>query len=224
MKDRVISPIGVIRNNFSTKFGLPRQSGLANIKSDIVLDKKYSDESAVRGIKAFSHLWIIWGFEPLSTEFSPTVRPPMLGGNKRVGVFATRSPNRPNGLGLTVVKLIDIKREDGHTVITVEGGDFSNGSKVYDVKPYLAYVDSVDNAIDGFAKEKEDYLLSVEFRCNTDMLTSNQLEELTSALGRDPRPQYHEDGREYGFSYAGKEIKFVVENEILFVKEIKDER
>lgn len=222
MKDRLISPIGVVRNNFPTKFGLPRQSGLANIISDIVFDKKYSDENAVRGIKEYSHLWVIWGFDGVSAEFSPTVRPPMLGGNERVGVFASRSPNRPNGLGLTVVKLVGAKRENGHTVITVSGGDFANGTSVYDIKPYLPYVDSVVDATNGFAGNKKDYALSVEFECDTNLLSDIEIGELRDALARDPRPQYHDDGREYGFLYADKEIKFVVENKLLKVKEIKN--
>lgn len=221
MENRIISPIGVVRNNFPTKFGLPRQSGLANVHSKIVFDKKFSDIDAVRGIDGFSHLWIIWGFNQDYKEFSPTVRPPMLGGNERVGVFATRSPNRPNGLGLSVVRLLKLDRENGQTVLHVSGGDFADGTAVFDVKPYLRYADSIDDAVDGFAKEKECYRLKVEFECEVDF-DENQREELIEALSRDPRPQYHADGREYGMLYKDKDVKFVVQDGILSVKEIKN--
>ena len=222
MKDRIITPIGIVKNNFPTKFGLPRQSGLANVHSKIVFDKRFSDVDAVRGIDGFSHLWIIWGFDNENKEFSPTVRPPMLGGNQRVGVFATRSPNRPNGLGMSVVKLLAVERENGQTVLRVSGGDFVDGTEVFDVKPYLGYVDSVQGAVDGFARQKEEYLLKVEWDCETSDFDSAELEELTGALSRDPRPQYHEDGREYGLLYKDKDVKFVVENGIVKVKEIEN--
>lgn len=222
MTDRIITPIGVVKNNFPTKFGLPRQSGLANVHSKIVFDKKFSHVDAVRGIDGFSHLWIIWGFDQTEKEFSPTVRPPMLGGNQRVGVFATRSPNRPNGLGMSVVKLLSVQRENGQTVLNVSGGDFSDGTKIFDVKPYLRYADSIDCAVDGFAKEKEEYVLSVEYECDSKVLSEEELKELTDALSHDPRPQYHEDGREYGLLFADKDVKFAVESGTLKVKEIKD--
>ncbi len=222
MENRIITPIGVVKNNFPTKFGLPRQSGLAKVHSKIVFDKKFSDIDAVRGIDGFSHLWIIWGFIQENKEFSPTVRPPMLGGNERVGVFATRSPNRPNGLGMSVVKLLSVERENGQTVLNVSGGDFLDGTAVFDVKPYLRYADSIENAVDGFAKDKEEYLLTVKYECNVDDFSDEEREELTDALSRDPRPQYHADGRQYGLLYKDKDVKFVVESGTLKVKEIKD--
>lgn len=223
MKDRVIKPIAYVKNNFPTKFGLPRQSGLAKTESYIVFEKKYSREEAFRGIEGFSHLWIIWGFDGVKNkDFSPTVRPPMLGGNERVGVFATRSPNRPNGLGLSVVEIKSVDFSNGVCKIKVTGGDFADGTAVYDVKPYLGYVDAVVDAKDGFAKEKEEYKLKVIFQKGAETLSQREKEELMDALSRDPRPQYHEDGREYGFFYSDKEIRFKVCGDTLTVTDIKE--
>ncbi len=209
MTDRVIAPIARVKNNFNTKFGLPRQSGLAPIKAEIIFEKSFSPPEAFRGIEQFTHLWIIWGFERKGEEkFSPTVRPPMLGGNERVGVFATRSPNRPNGLGLSVVKLEKFEIRDGSAVLTVTGVDFMDGTVVYDVKPYLAYVDSVEGANSGFAEKKESYAIAVEFLEEAEReLSKEEINELRLALSRDPRPQYHEGERVYGFEFADKEIK-----------------
>lgn len=223
MKDRVIKPIAYVKNNFPTKFGLPRQSGLAKTESYIVFEKEYSRAEAFRGIEGFSHLWIIWGFDGVEDkEFSPTVRPPMLGGNARVGVFATRSPFRPNGLGLSVVEIVSVDFANGVCKIKVTGGDFVDGTAVYDVKPYLNYVDAITQAKDGFAKAKEEYKLNVNFECEEDKISESEMNELKDVLMRDPRPQYHEDGREYGFFYSDKEIRFKVCDDTLTVTDIKE--
>ena len=146
----------------------------------------------------------------------------MLGGNERVGVFATRSPFRPNGLGLSVVKIDKIEFVDERVVIEVIGADLMNGTPIYDVKPYLGYVDCVADAEDGFAKARKNYKLEVVFDCNSNLLNENEKEELIEALSRDPRPQYHEDGRVYGLTYANKEIKFKVIENILTVTKVEE--
>ncbi len=221
--EKVIKPIAYVQNNFPTKFGLPRQSGLAKIRSRIVFDKKYSDISAFKGLEGFSHLWIIWGFSEIEADkFSPTVRPPMLGGNERMGVFATRSPFRPNGLGLSVAQIDKIDFSDGIATLYVLGVDIMDGTPVYDVKPYLGYVDAIPFAKDGFARDKAEYRLKVVFGNNTESrLSENEREELEDALSRDPRPQYHKDGRGYGFYYSNKEVRFSVDGDTLTVEEIK---
>lgn len=224
MKDKIIKPIAHIENNFPSKFGIPRQSGLANIRSKLIFEKEYSKVEAFKGLDGFSHLHLIWGFsENEREECSLTVRPPMLGGNERVGVFASRSPFRPNGLGLSVVKIDKFYLKEGRAIIEVLGADLMNGTPVYDVKPYLAYVDCIKDAKDGFATEKEGYRLDVTFSGECDrLLSSEQKAELIESLSRDPRPQYHEDGREYGLCYADKEIKFKVEGSTLTVVKVED--
>ena len=160
-----LTVIAKIRTNFPTKFGIPRQSGLVNTTAKIVFEPEYRDESALRGMEEFSHLWLVWGFsENKNNDWSPTVRPPRLGGNKRVGVFATRSPNRPNPLGLSSVKIDKIFRDgENGTVITVLGADLLDGTPIYDIKPYLAYTDSHPDAVGGFADNVLGDNLKVEF-------------------------------------------------------------
>ena len=204
-----IKPIAHINNDFDTKFGVPRQSGLAGVLSKIVFERQYRDPNALRGIEEFSHLWLIWEFSEFTSEgWSPTVRPPRLGGNTRVGVFATRSPNRPNNLGLTLVKLVSV---DG-CELTVSGADLINGTPIYDIKPYLPAFEAIPEAVGGFADNFKDFALEIEY----DEALLNKLPEekrapLLDILRGDPRPSYQNDEeRVYGFGYGGYEIKFKV--------------
>lgn len=217
-----IEPIAHIENDFDSKFGIPRQSGLTNdLISEIVFEKNFRDKNALRGLEEYTHLWLIWGFsENQKKEWSPTVRPPRLGGNKRLGVFATRSPFRPNSLGLSLVKLshIESTSEKG-TIITVTGADLMNMTPIYDIKPYLPAYESKPEAKGGISDEFVSYRLKVQ--CSDSMLNIIPLEKrasLISILSYDPRPSYHHDpDRIYGLRYAGYEIKFKVESDILTV-------
>lgn len=218
-----LKTIAKIKNDFPTKFGLPRQSGLSDFKSEIVFEKEYSVDEAFRGMDEFSHLIIIWGFSEAEREdWSPTVRPPRLGGNKRVGVFATRSPFRPNSIGLTVVKLISIDKRDGRVVLTVSGADMMNGTPIYDVKPYLSFADSVPDAVSGFADGVKDHSLDIVFEDDAEaVLTPERYEALMQILAQDPRPSYQNDpDRVYGFEYADCEVKFTVNEKTLYIKSI----
>ncbi len=215
--------IARIKNDFPTKFGLPRQSGLSGFLSEIVFEKEYSVDEAFRGIEEFSHLIVIWGFSEAEREnWSPTVRPPRLGGNKRVGVFATRSPYRPNSIGLTVVKLVSLEKRDGRIVITVSGADMMSGTPVYDVKPYLSFADSVPHALSGFADGVKDHSLDVVIGNDySSLLDAERLNALIEILAQDPRPSYQNDPeRVYGFKYADCEVKFTVNEKTLYVKSI----
>ncbi len=218
-KELIIKPIAHIKNDFDTKFGVPRQSGLAGVLSKIVFEKEYRDPNALRGIEEFSHLWLIWEFSEFSHEgWSPTVRPPRLGGNTRVGVFATRSPNRPNNLGLTLVKLV---RVEGCELV-VSGADLINGTPIYDIKPYLPGFEAVTDAKSGFADAFTDFALKVEY----DERILNKLPEekrasLLEILKGDPRPSYQDDPeRIYGFGYGGYEIKFKVIEKTVYLIDI----
>ena len=208
--------------DFPTKFGLPRQSGLNGaLAGEIVFERAYQNPDALRGLEAFSHLWLLWGFQiPDRENWSATVRPPRLGGNERVGVFATRSPFRPNPIGLTVVKLEELVRRPGSgVVIRVTGGDMADGTPVYDIKPYIPYADSHPDAVGSFAERLKDYALNVTFPPE---LLSRIPEEKRAALMRalegDPRPAYQNDpNRVYGFLYAGFDVKFTVCEDRLLV-------
>ncbi len=221
-----IKPIAKIINDYDSKFAVPRQSGLVNsIKSKIIFEKEYSNESAFKRIDEFSHLWLIWGFNLNSHKTSSlTVRPPRLGGNEKVGVFATRSPYRPNPLGLSSVKLESVeKNRNNNITLIVSGADLVSGTPIFDIKPYIAFSDCHIDAVSGFADEKKDYKLNVVI----DEKLLNNIEKdkqivLKEILEDDPRPAYHEDGREYGFAFAGKEIKFTVNGKELTVTEIKN--
>ena len=217
-----IKPIAYIQNDFTSKFGIPRQSGLSNLLSNIVFEKEFSDSSALKGIEGFSHLWLIWGFSQNEEEkkFSPTVRPPRLGGNKRVGVFASRSPFRPNGLGLSSVCLKEVKKG----ALVVEGADLMNGTPIYDIKPYVPYSDCHPTATSGFSVDGEEYRLRVNCEALLlDKIPKEKQEALLQVLSCDPRPAYQEEGRNYGFAFAGFEIKFVVKEGVLTVLEIEKE-
>lgn len=219
-----LSVIAHIENDFPTKFALPRQSGLASsLISRIVFEPEYAIPEAVRGLDGYSHLWLIWGFsEAFEEKWSPTVRPPRLGGNKRMGVFATRAPYRPNPIGLSVVKLEKIEITGKGPVLTVSGADIMNSSPIYDIKPYLPYVESIPNASDGFTALTKNHRLSVEFPDNLLSLIPEELRQtLSEVLAGDPRPGYHTDPeRIYGFEYSDFEIKFRVNDNTLTVCEI----
>ena len=218
--------IARIYNDYKEKFGIPRQAGLApGLFSKIVFEPEYRVPEALRGIEEYSHLWLIWQFsEAVREEFSPTVRPPRLGGNKRVGVFATRAPYRPNPIGLSSVRLIKVERtkDEGHVLI-VEGADILDGTPIYDVKPYLAYTDSHPDATGGFAERVRSYHLKVEIPENLlKMIPSEKREGLISLLSEDPRPSYIDDAeRVYGMSFGDTEIFFRVDGDTLFVTDIK---
>ena len=223
MNEYIINPIAKIKNSFDSKFAIPRQSGLLEgMKSEIIFEKDYRIDDALRGIEGFSHLWLIWGFsENPKGKWSPTVRPPKLGGNKRVGVFATRSPFRPNGLGLSSVKLLEVKKskEKGMYLI-VSGADILNGTPIYDIKPYLPFTDIHKDAIGGFTETIDNKELTVIF--SKDLKYDDiKRAELEAILKEDPRPSYHNDPeRIYGFFFDGREIRFKVDGEILTVVEI----
>lgn len=205
--------IARIRTDFKEKFGIPRQSGLVDsLRARIVFEPEYRVREALRGIEDFSHLWLIWEFSEAKREdWSPTVRPPRLGGNKRVGVFATRSPFRPNPIGLSSVKLIGVEHSaaDGDVLI-VSGADLMDGTPIYDIKPYLPFTDSHPDAKGGFADEKKEYSIEVEIPEGiAKAVPAERLEEIKELLAQDPRPSYHDDeDREYGMTYAGLDISF----------------
>lgn len=217
--------IARIYTEFDEKFGIPRQSGIVNeTVGRIIFTPEYRNPEALRGIEGYSHLWLIWQFsEAVREDWSPTVRPPRLGGNKRMGVFATRSPFRPNPIGLSSVKLIGLeKTENEGTVIIVSGADILSGTPIYDIKPYLAFTDSHPDAKGGFADDVIDYKIEVEFAEEiAKNLTPEQKTKLTAILKEDPRPSYKaDDERSYGMKLEGKEITFKYQNGKLLVTNI----
>lgn len=222
MNDVNLKVIAKIKTDFPTKFGIPRQSGLVKeTKGIIVFEKEYRNPEALRGLEGFSHLWLIWQFsESVTEKWSATVRPPRLGGNKRMGVFATRSPFRPNPLGLSSVKIEEIRQtENEGTVIVVSGADLLDGTPIYDIKPYIAFTDSHPEATGGFSSEV--------FEKNLIVLVPEEIENAVSAevlmplkavLAQDPRPAYQEDGeRVYSFEFKDFKVKFRVEGEKLYL-------
>ncbi len=221
--EKPMNIIAHIKTDFPTKFGIPRQSGLANFEATIVFEPNYRNAEALRGIEGYSHLWLIWKFSKAERNtWSPTVRPPRLGGNTRVGVFATRSPFRPNPIGLSSVKLLGVEKTSEGLVLRVSGADLLDGTPIYDIKPYLAFTDSHPDAIGGFADDKKEYALKVDFPENLLLkIPESKREALLELLSEDPRPQYIDDAnREYGFPFANREIKFTVSNGILTVTEV----
>lgn len=225
-ENKIIRPIARIHTDFPDKFGIPRQSNLINsLRGQIVFEPAFRDANALREIEQYSHLWLIWGFSAnKEEEFHPTVRPPRLGGNTRVGVFASRSPFRPNSLGLSVVKLekVDYSSEKG-PVIEVSGIDMLDGTPIYDIKPYLPYVDSVPGATDGFALNKKEGSLNVTFLENLyEAVPAASRDALTAVLSQDPRPQYQEDpSRIYKMDFAGMNVSFSVSGDTLCVVDVK---
>jgi len=218
--------IAHIRTDFPSKFGIPRQSGLVDsLKGMIVFHPEYRNPDALRGLEGFSHIWIIWGFSGvMDHRWSPTVRPPRLGGNKRVGVFATRSPFRPNPIGLSSVKLEGIEQIDGlGTVLLVSGVDMLDNTPIYDIKPYLPFADSHPEAQVGFAEPVRDYKLTVDFPDKWLCLIPQESRgAILEVLALDPRPSYQEDPeRVYGMEFKGFEIKFMVVDDKLIVCKVE---
>ena len=213
--------IAHIRTDFPEKFGLPRQSGLVEgLKGKIVFEPEYRVPEALRGIEGFSHLWLIWCFsENADKGSSPTVRPPRLGGNTRVGVFATRSPFRPNPIGLSSVRLLRTEQTEEGVCLVVTGADLMDGTPIYDIKPYIPFSDSHPDAVGGFADEHFEDALEVTFPSHLlSLIPEAKRTALFEILRQDPRPSYHNDPeRIYGFPFAGFEIRFQVENKQLVV-------
>ncbi len=226
MSQKSLKIIAHIKSDFPTKFGIPRQSGLCNLKSQIVFEKEYRNPDAIRGIEDFSHLWLLWEFsENEKSDWSPTVRPPRLGGNKRVGVFATRSPFRPNSIGLSSVKLERvIKTERDGLVLEVTGADLLDGTPIYDIKPYIPYTDSHPDAVGGFADDLYGDKLEVFIPDSLKQLVpSDKLSALQEILASDPRPAYQNDeNRIYAFEFSKLHIEFCVDKKSLTVKSIKN--
>ena len=218
--------IARIYTDFKEKFGIPRQSGIAKeLVGRIVFEPKYRVPEALRGIDGYSHLWLIWQFsEAQRNGWSPTVRPPRLGGNKRMGVFATRSPFRPNPIGLSSVQLLGIEHSETEGDILIVGGaDILNGTPIYDIKPYLAYTDSHPDAVCGFSDPVREYSLKVEVSEKVlSLVEEDKRDSLIEILSQDPRPSYQEDtDREYGFKFSDLEVFFKVNGDTLTVTDIK---
>lgn len=217
--------IARIKTDFPTKFGIPRQSGLVGeLKAEIIFEPQYRCAESLKGIEGFSHLWLIWQFsEAIRDTWSPTVRPPRLGGNERVGVFATRSPFRPNAIGLSCVKLEEVRRteKNGSTLI-VSGADLMDGTPILDIKPYLPLADCHPEATGGFAAEREGYSLDVVIpESLAQRVPFDKLKALKACLAQDPRPAYQNDPeRIYGFGFAESEVKFKVRDGVLEVVDI----
>ena len=220
-----LTPIARIHSEFPTKFGIPRQSGLASsLRATIVFAPEFRNPDALRGMEGFSHLWLIWEFsETVRKTWSPTVRPPRLGGNTRIGVFATRSPFRPNPLGLSCVRLEEIRHgtKDG-SVLIVSGADLMDGTPIYDIKPYLPYADCHPEAIGGFAGTAPENRLQVVCpQALLSQLPMLQQQALLQVLAQDPRPSYQDDqARIYGMEFAGFEVRFRVDSNTLIVEDI----
>lgn len=214
-----------IHSDFATKFGVPRQSGLVEaLEALVVFEPEYRNPAALRGLEGFSHLWLVWVFDrAVRKGWSPTVRPPRLGGNARLGVFATRSPFRPNPIALSAVALAGIEETKEYgTVLRVRGADLADGTPILDIKPYLPYADCRPEATGGFASAPAGETLRVEFPPELlEKVPPERWEALRAVLALDPRPRYQEDpGRVYGFGFAGLEVRFTVEGEALRVTEV----
>lgn len=220
-----MEPIARIHTDFSTKFGVPRQSGLVEaLEAEIIFEPPYRDPAALRGLEGFSHLWLVWVFhQAAGRPWSPTVRPPRLGGNVRMGVFATRSPFRPNPIGLSCVRLerVELDTSDG-PVLHISGADLVDGTPIFDIKPYIPYADCHSEAAGGFAGTAPEGALTVDIPPRLlERVPPDRREALTGVLAQDPRPSYQDDPRRvYGFGFAGLEVRFTVENGVLTVVDI----
>ena len=223
-----IQAIARMKSDFPTKFGIPRQSGLVDaLESTIVFEPEFRNADALRGIEGFSHLWLIWQFsQAVRQGWSPTVRPPRLGGNVRMGVFATRSPFRPNNLGLSCVRLLGVEetREYG-TVLHVGGADLMDGTPIFDIKPYIPYGDAKPDALGGFTQGAGDFLLTVDFPSSLlERIPQNKRDALIGVLSHDPRPAYQADPeRVYGLTFGGWNVRFRVKDSTLTVVEVAQE-
>ena len=223
-----IKPIAFIKTEFPEKFGIPRQSGLAkDLRGRIIFEPQFRNPDALRGLEGFSHIWLIWEFSANRTtrEWQPTVRPPRLGGNTHLGVFATRSPFRPNPLGLSCVEIdsIDLFTDEG-PVITVKGADLMDGTPIYDIKPYIRYADSRQQALCGYVDSLEERSLKVVFpsELSSRIEDTSVIPSLVETLRLDPRPSYHDDPeRIYGLSFARLNVKFRVNGEVLTVVDVQ---
>ena len=219
-----LKTIGHVRSDFPEKFGIPRQAGIVDaLEAAIIFEPEYRREEALRGLEGFSHIWVIWQFsEAVRDSWSPTVRPPRLGGNARMGVFATRSPFRPNALGLSCVRLLGIGHgADCGAYLRIAGADMLDGTPVYDIKPYIPYADSRPEALSGFAPDSGKKL-HVEYADGTlAAVPEGKRAALTGVLSNDPRPRYQNDPeRVYALDFAGLEIKFTVSEDTLTVRDI----
>lgn len=224
--DAEMHAIARMRSDFSAKFGIPRQSGLVEaLRSTIVFEPEFRNADALRGIEDFSHLWIIWQFsEAVRQGWSPTVRPPRLGGNTRMGVFATRSPFRPNNLGLSCVKLLGVEQTAAYGIVLhVGGADLLDGTPIFDIKPYVPYADCHPEASGGFTDTAGEYLLKVDFPAGLlEILPPEKREAAIGVLSHDPRPSYQRKaGRVYGLIFAGFDIQFTVEGDVLSVQDVR---
>lgn len=226
MENLSLQVIARMRSDFGGKFGIPRQSGLVEaLRSTIVFEPEYRNPDALRGIEGYSHLWIIWQFsQAIRQDWSPTVRPPRLGGNTRMGVFATRSPFRPNHLGLSCVKLLDLEHTEKYgTVLHVGGADLLDGTPIFDIKPYVPYCDSHPEALGGFTQTAGAFLLDVDFPQELlEKLPEEKREAAVGVLSHDPRPSYQTgSGRVYGLTFAGYNIRFTVSKNRLTVTSVE---
>ena len=226
MEDVTMQVVARMRSDFSEKFGIPRQSGLVEqLRSTIVFEPEFRNPDALRGIEGYSHLWILWQFsQAVRSGWSPTVRPPRLGGNTRMGVFATRSPFRPNNIGLSCVKLLGVEQtKEFGTVLHVGGGDLLDGTPIFDIKPYIPYSDAKPEAVGGFTDTAGDFLLEVAFP--PELLSRLPEDKQAAAVGvlmHDPRPSYQNDPqRVYGMNFAGFDIGFRVDGKILTVLSVE---
>ena len=216
-----ITPVAHIESDFSEKFGIPRQSGLVDeLTARVVMEPPYRRMEAFREIAGFSHLWLIWQFsEALTRDFRPTVRPPRLGGNRRVGVFASRAPYRPNGLGLSCVRLLRVEETERGPELVVAGADLLSGTPIFDIKPYLPYADSHPEALPGYTAQTVEHRLRVDFPEGLlERVPGDKRQALLGVLACDPRPGYEDKPQEvYGLAYAGLDIGFTVANDALTV-------
>ena len=224
MQNATIQVIARMKSDFPSKFGIPRQSGLVDeLRSTIIFEPEFRNPDTLRGIEGYSYLWLIWQFsDAVRNGWSPTVRPPRLGGNTRMGVFATRSPFRPNSLGLSSVRLVGVEHTETHgTVLHVGGADLMDGTPIFDIKPYIPYGDCHPDALGGFTDTAGEFLLDVNFPEH--LLTKLPADKRNAAIGvlsHDPRPSYQRDpDRIYGLSFAGWDIRFTVAGNILTVQE-----
>ena len=225
MRDVSIRVIARMKSDFPTKFGIPRQSGLVeDLHSTIIFEPEFRNPDALRGIEEFSHIWLIWQFsEAVRQEWSPTVRPPRLGGNVRMGVFATRSPFRPNNLGLSSVKLLGVEQTKEYgTVLHVAGADLMDGTPIFDIKPYIPYGDSHPEATGGFTDQAKDFILNVQFPQHLlELIPQEKQAAAIGVLSHDPRPSYQKQAdRVYGLNFAGFDIRFQVSDNTLTVLEV----
>ena len=228
MEERSIHVIARMKSDFESKFGIPRQSGLVEeLESLVVFEPEYRNPDALRGLEGFSHVWLIWEFsKAVREEWSPTVRPPRLGGNVRLGVFATRSPFRPNPIGLSCVKLLGIEQQPGlGTVLRVAGADLMDGTPIFDIKPYVPYADAHPGAASGFAGPDGGKVLEVDFPAELlKKVPEGKRSALAGVLAHDPRPQYQADPeRVYGLGFAGLNVRFTVRDDRLTVVGVEEE-